>query len=100
MSKIRVIVKTPDQVIGKVQKIDNTLEALQEIVGGRIETVTVRNGTVVIICNEEGLLEGLPYNCEIEDNLFVGTIIAAGVDGEEFADLPIVREAWEDMIGW
>ena len=43
---------------------------------------------VVIICNEEGRLKSLPYNCDLFGILFVGTIIFAGVDGEEFADLP------------
>ena len=43
---------------------------------------------VVIICNEEGRLKNLPYNCDLFGVSLVGTIIFAGVDGEEFADLP------------
>lgn len=42
--------------------IDNTLKALQAEVGGYIETVTITSDAV-IICNEEGRILGLPYNC-------------------------------------
>ena len=41
--------------------IDNTLAALQQEVGGYIETVSIAD--VVIVCKEEGRLCGLPYNC-------------------------------------
>ena len=37
-----------------------TLEELQGFVGGMIETVQLTHGTMY--CNEEGLLEGLPFN--------------------------------------
>ena len=42
--------------------IDNTLKALQTEVGGYIETVTIASDAVVI-CNEEGVLLGMPYDC-------------------------------------
>lgn len=41
-----------------------------------------------IICNEEGRLMGLPYNCNLLGVSFVGPILIVGVDGEEFAGLP------------
>lgn len=65
----------------------NDLEALQKAVGGYIETVTLATD-LVLICNEEGRLLGLDHNCRICGVDFVGTIILAGVDGEEFADIP------------
>ena len=86
MKKIKVIVKRPDEP-GHMTNISNTLENLQRTVGGYIETVTLSTDCV-IICNEEGRLQGLPYNCRIAGVDFVGTIIAAGVDGENFADVP------------
>ena len=49
--------------------------------------MTFASGAVVI-CNEEGRLKNLPHNCDLFGISFVGTIIFAGVDGEEFADLP------------
>ena len=66
--------------------IPNTLEELQATVGGYIETVTIATD-VVIICNEEGRLQGLPHNCRIFGVDFVGPILIAGVDEDEFSDL-------------
>ena len=40
-----------------------SLEQLQKAVGGYIETVTIDNGNILIV-NEEGKLQGLPYNAE------------------------------------
>ena len=66
--------------------IDNTLAALQTEVGGYIETVSIAD--VVIICNEEGRLCGLPYNCRFVGVDFVGTILVVGRDRDEFCDVP------------
>ena len=67
--------------------IDNTLKALQAEVGGYIETVTIASDAVVI-CNEEGRLHGLPYNCCVFGTSFVGTVLIVGTKGEEFCDVP------------
>lgn len=69
----------------------NTLKELQSLVCGPIETVTIASDAVVI-CNEEGRLKDLPFNCEICGIGFVGNILIAGVDGDEFADVPEVAE--------
>ena len=66
--------------------IDNTLAALQQEVGGYIETVSIAD--VVIICNEEGRLCGLPYNCRFVGVDFVGTILVVGRNKDEFCDVP------------
>ena len=71
--------------------IPNTLEALQEKVGGYIETVTFATDAC-IICNEEGRLKGMEDNCWLMGVHFCGPILIVGVDGEEFADMP------EDML--
>lgn len=63
--------------------IPNTLQAMQEIVGGYIEVSRAANG-LLIICNEEGRLQGLPENKIIG---FVGTVFICREDGEEFASL-------------
>ena len=44
--------------------IDNTLEAFQKNVGGYIETVTLTE-ELMIVCNEEGRIQSLPYNCTV-----------------------------------
>lgn len=100
MKKIRAIVKRPDEEIGHVTFISNTLKNLQNTVGGYIETVTIITDEpqVVIICNEEGRLMDLPYNCTINGIDFYGDIIAVGVSGDEFSDLPeaVTRKLWND----
>lgn len=82
---MRAIYKVP----GKAQEIidiPNTLEALQEKVGGYIETVTIATDAA-IICNEEGRLMGLPHNCVLLGVDFVGPILIVGFRGPEFTDL-------------
>lgn len=67
--------------------IENKLEALQAAVGGYIETVMLTPDCVVI-CDEDGRIKGKEYNCEICGIDFVGPVVVAGVDGEEFTDVP------------
>lgn len=47
--------------------IDNTLEAMQHIVGGPIQAIYPFDEPVVLVCNEEAKLEGLPPNRALRD---------------------------------
>ena len=91
--EIRILVKEPGKP-WKKETIQNTLEALQEWVGGNIECLTVASDACVI-CNEEGLKTGLPYNCCFIGAGFYGTILLVGTDGEEFTDLMVDLKAIE-----
>lgn len=82
---MKVIIKEPGQRPRETE-IENSLSALQQAVGGYIETVTLAEDCCVI-CNEEGRLQGLPYNLTFCGGSFVGTILFVGVAGDEFADL-------------
>ena len=93
---MKVIVKEPGKA-AEFREIENTLEALQKIVGGYIETVTLFSD-LVIICNEEGRILDLPYNCNICGVEFVGAIIFAGVDGEDFGDVPMKQEEMQRLF--
>lgn len=86
MSMISALIKRPGEKPRHVN-VSNSLKALQKNVGGYIETVTIATD-LVIICNEEGRLLGLPYNCTICGCDFVGEILMVGRDGDEFSDLP------------
>ena len=88
--KIKVIIKEPGKKPRSVN-ISNSLQNLQKTVGGYIETVTICED-FVIICNEEGRLQQLPWCCEICGVNFVGTIILCGIDGESFGDIPITYQ--------
>ena len=95
--KIRAIMKRPDEEFGHVTNISPSLKNLQRTVGGHIETVTLAED-FVIICNEEGRIKGLPYNCEIAGIDFLGDIICLGIKGDEFADCPISFEIWKNLV--
>lgn len=71
--------------------VENELSALQALVGGNIEVVTPC-ADLAVVCNEEGRLLGLPHNCRIMGTDYVGDIFICGIDGDEFADMPLSLE--------
>lgn len=83
---IMVIIKEPGKPATVEPCFENTLESFQKAVGGHIECVTFCDDCT-IVCNEEGRLMDLPKNCKCLGVDFVGTIIIAGVKGEEFCSL-------------
>ena len=85
--QITVIIKRPGEPPELHLLFDNALAEFQRAVGGYIETVSFASDAA-IICNGEGRLMGLPYNCSLFGISFVGTIALAGVRGEHFASLP------------
>ncbi len=79
----------------RAAEVDNTLEAMQQAVGGPIQAVYPFEDPVALICHEEGKLVGLPLNrClrldsrEIYD-IVAGTffLCAAPPDSEDFESL-------------
>ena len=71
----------------EIIEVENTLEALQQEVGGYIEVVTLPYGAA-LICNEEGRILGLPDNGRVCGVDFVGTILVVGRNKDEFCDVP------------
>lgn len=70
--------------------IPNTLEALQEAVGGYIEVKSIPSlvqFNILLIVNEEGLLKQLPPNENLYPFFYVGNVLVVGEDGDEFTDL-------------
>lgn len=96
MSDIKVLIKEPGKAPYE-KEIANTLGAFQDEVGGNIETFTLAEGFIVI-CNEEGKILGLPYNCNICGMEFVGTLIFAGSDKDEFADFTLGVEGLREIM--
>lgn len=86
---MRVLIKEPG---GKweVADVENTLDALQEAVGGYIETLTISTEPepLVLIVDEEGRIKGKEPNLTIEGEEIVGTVVLCGIDGDEFAPVP------------
>ena len=56
--------------------IPNTLEAMQQMVGGYIEVIPLAD--VCLVCNEEGKLMGLPGSRRLGDDVIAGTFFLAG----------------------
>ncbi len=78
---MRAIIKE----VGKapvIRDIDNTLDALKTLVGGYIEVVTMEDN-ILLICNEEGKMQGLPPNFSMGYDVIVGTAVFVSYDGKE-----------------
>lgn len=91
------IIKRPGRPAFR-REIDNTLEALQELVGGYIETVSLPGGIVMIV-NEEGKILRLPINFHLNCDLIRGTAVFVSVNGEDFCSLNQAQEnaVWRAM---
>lgn len=94
--KIKVFIKRPGENPYSTH-ISNTLMNLQAHVDGYIEGVRCKD--FCIICNEEGILLNLPYNCTIEGNMYFGTIIFVGETEDYFDDVGISFEDFKAKYG-
>lgn len=82
---IRVLIKRPGEAL-RAQVVENTLEALQNLVGGPIECITITSD-LALVCNEEGRLLGLSPSVTVLGVQFVGPVAFVGVRGEDFMDI-------------
>ena len=96
MRKYKAIVKRPDEAAGHMTNISTSLENLQRIVGGYIETVYFED--IVIICNEEGKIRGLEPSFKCGNDVICGTVAVMSVDGEEFGDVRISLPEWREIL--
>lgn len=75
-------------------KIDNSLEAMQALVGGNIEVVHPFSDNAALVCNEEGIIMHLPLNRAICNEYYNGIINGSFFicytppESEEFLSLP------------
>ena len=78
-----------------VKDIDGSLETMQKIVGGTIQTLYPFDTPVALVCNDDGKLLRLPLNRALFDeqgniyDIIAGTffICAAPSDSDSFASL-------------
>lgn len=87
---MRIIYKEPGK--GPVERdVPNELHALQELIGGQMETVRITQQVLAIV-NEEGIPRRLPYNCGLNGWFnaprIYGPLFFVGEAGEDFCDLP------------
>lgn len=82
---MKAICKKPGEP-AEVVDIENSLKALQEAVGGYLESFTFA-ADACVLCDEEGRWKGYPHNTVICGVEFVGPILIVGVAGEDITDL-------------
>ena len=87
--KIEILVVEP-MVKPYKAVIDNTLDAMQKIVGGYIEPIYLDD--VAVVVNEEGKINGSPLNRSLYDNgerfdIAAGTFFICGLGEENFDSL-------------
>lgn len=94
-NKMKVILCKPGE-LARVIEMEDSLESMQNMVGGLIEEYMPWDDEVAIICNEEGKMNGLPLNRGIKDeNGHLQDIIAgdfficyAPIESERFLSMP------------
>ena len=93
MKKINVVVT---KAMGEHEAIEmpNTLEAMQEMVGGYIEVVKVDGlANLYAVVDEEGLLKGKPLTYAHGGLNLVGTIVWCSIDADgEFCGITGLHE--------
>lgn len=95
MNKLRILFKP----IGKPPKemyIDKTLESEQKLVGGYIECVDYGDDKV-LICNEEGKINGLYPNVIFPEDVIAGNFFVAGDDYENADFKNLTTKQIEDL---
>lgn len=91
--KVLVIESGKDPV---AREIDGSLKSMQAVVGGYIQAFYPWWEEVAIVCNDEGKINGLPFNRPISGergellDIIAGTFFICGapVDSGKFTDLP------------
>ncbi len=102
---MRVLVVEPERR-PEVRAIDGSLKSMQEIVGGLIQPIYL-DGTVALVCNDEGKVMNLPANRGLRDkdgqiyDIVSGTFFLCGVpgDSDHFSSLtPEQIERYEERF--
>lgn len=94
-NKLRVVMVEPGKPAYETE-IENTLKAEQKAVGGYIEVLPLDNNGKLLICNEEGKINGMQGNRRFENDIIAGPFFVVGEDGDEFRSL--TDEEVEDSL--
>ena len=81
---MKVVMVEPGQY-ARIEELDTGLESLQIAVGGLIDCAYPWQEKVCIVCNDEGLINRMPLNRDVEDyQLIAGPFFVCGIEGEDF----------------
>ncbi|MCD7920584.1 MAG: DUF3846 domain-containing protein [Clostridiales bacterium] len=102
--QISVLLVEPEKYPQIIQ-MENTLEAMQQAVGGDIQATYPFEEPVCIICNEEGKLNGFPLNRALRDedgqtyDILAGNFLVVGLTEDDFGSLsPEHAEQFEKLF--
>lgn len=86
-SHLNVLVVEPG--CAPYEKEVNGLGEMQAVVGGLIQAIYPYEEPVAVVCNEEGLLLGLPFNRSMEGGYdgVCGTFFVCGLNEDSFCSL-------------
>jgi hypothetical protein len=93
---LRVIIKNVGQD-AYITEIDDSLKAMQAIVGGHIEVVPVGSG-MTMVCNEEGKIFGLHPNFATDSDVIVGNVFFARLDAESDGEFKNITQQDFDIL--
>lgn len=90
---MEIMVYAPGCSEYQIVNVENTLSALQELVGGYIETMSLTNKCVALF-DEEGRISGKEYSVTLLPRggrpvRIVGTCVICGIRGSNFGDVDI-----------
>ena len=85
MKEIKIIVKKVGEP-HRVEIVKDEYATYNNLVGGYLEVVTLDKG-VLMVCNEEGKLDGLEPNLILPHDIIVGDIFFCSQKGPDFASL-------------
>lgn len=71
------------------EKEVNGLHEMQAVVGGLIQPIYPYQEQVAVVCNEEGLINGLPFNRSVKGGYggVFGTFFVCGLSEDDFCSL-------------
>ena len=84
---MNVLVVEPE--MAPYEKEINGLSEMQGVVGGLIEAIYPFEAPVAVVCNEEGIIQNLPFNRSMEGGYgaVFGTFFVCGLGEEDFCSL-------------
>lgn len=94
MSEMMTVVLLEPHKKARIIEFEHTLESMQNLVGGYIEAVYPFEDEVAIICNDEGKINGMPYNRAIREedtneimDIVAGPFFVCGLTEDNFGSL-------------
>lgn len=104
MKNIHILIVEPGKAPYEAT-VPHTLETMQKIVGGCIDATYPYQDPVALVCNDEGLIDGLAFNRRVGEHVeenntgIFGTFFVCGIGQEDFCSLsPELTEKYKRLL--